>query len=75
MNKAYTLRICKVRRGLVIEPNTAEIVKMIYFWYLRSEIFTEFDEEIFLQIVEKITVKGNTLEFELMSGLKFGEKI
>ena len=48
---------------------------MIYFWYLRSEIFTEFDEDIFSQIVEKITVKGNTLEFELISVLKIKEKL
>ena len=41
----------------------------------RSEIFTEFDEDVFTQIVEKITVKDNTLEFELMSDLKFSEKI
>ena len=40
----------------------------------RSEIFTEFDEDVFTQIIEKIIVKDNTLEFELMSGIKLKEK-
>ncbi len=41
----------------------------------RNEIFAEFDENMFNQIVEKIIVKDNILEFELISGLKLREKI
>ena len=41
----------------------------------RTETLTEFDEELFSMIIEKIVVKDNTLEFNIISGLRFIEKI
>ena len=41
----------------------------------RDTILTEFDEELFSTIVEKVIVTDGTLEFNLISGLKFKEKI
>ncbi len=41
----------------------------------RTETLTEFDEELFSMIIEKIVLKDNTLEFNIISGLRFIEKI
>ncbi len=41
----------------------------------RTAIITEFDDELFGMIVERIVVRNNILEFHLISGLKFNEEI
>ena len=41
----------------------------------RTTIITEFDDELFGMIVERIMVRNNILEFHLISGLKFNEEI
>ena len=41
----------------------------------QSGILTEFNEETFRMIVESITVQDTTLEFTLISNIKFKEKI
>ncbi len=41
----------------------------------RTAIITEFDDELFGMIVERIVVRDNILEFHLISGLKFNEEI
>jgi len=41
----------------------------------QSGILTEFNEELFRMIVESITVQDTTLEFTLISNIKFKEKI
>ena len=38
-------------------------------------MITEFDDELFGMIVERIVVGDSSLEFHLISGLKFNEKI
>lgn len=38
-------------------------------------ILTEFDEELFRMIVERITVQNTAFEFTLISNIKFTEKI
>lgn len=41
----------------------------------QANILTEFDEELFRMIVERITVQDTTLEFTLISNIKLKEKI
>ena len=41
----------------------------------QSHIITEFDEELFGVIVERIIVRDKSLEFILISGLSFKENI
>ena len=41
----------------------------------KSSILTEFDEELFRMVVDKIIVKDRTLEFTLISGIAFNEHI
>ena len=41
----------------------------------RTAMITEFDDELFGMIVERIVVGDSSLEFNLISGLKFNEKI
>ena len=41
----------------------------------RTTTITEFDDDLFGMIVERIVVKDNILEFHLISGLKFNEEI
>ena len=41
----------------------------------RTAMITEFDDELFGMIVERIVVRDNILEFHLISGLKFNEEI
>ncbi len=65
----------KISRSDNEDETSEQLDMLIDIFENRSEIFTEFEEDIFSQIVEKITVDDNTLKFELMSGLKFGEKI
>ena len=49
---------------------------LIDFFERRDKPITEFEESAFESIVEKIVVKSqNELEFHLIGGLKFKEKI
>ena len=41
----------------------------------QKTIITEFDTELFTLIVERIVVRDDILEFDLISGLKFKERI
>ena len=41
----------------------------------RTAMITEFDDELFGMIMERIVVRDNILEFHLISGLKFNEEI
>ena len=41
----------------------------------KTAMITEFNDELFGMIIEKIVVKDNVLEFNLISGLKFNEKL
>ena len=41
----------------------------------RTAMITEFDDELFRMIMERIVVRDNILEFHLISGLKFNEEI
>ena len=59
------------------EDETLERIEMLIdFFEKRKEPITEFDESAFESIVEKIMViNRNELEFHLIGGLKFTEKI
>jgi hypothetical protein len=59
------------------EDEVIEQIEMLTdFFEKRNSIMTEFDETAFESIVEKIVVLNrNELEFHLISGLKFREKI
>lgn len=48
---------------------------LIDFFEGRTAIITEFDDELFGMIVERIVVRNIILEFHLISGLKFNEEI
>lgn len=59
-----------------IEDDTLEQLDILIDCIERhTTILTEFDEELFSVIVEKIVVRDNILEFNLISGLKFKERI
>lgn len=57
------------------EDDTLEQLDTLIDCFENRTIMTEFDKEIFSMIVEKIVVKGNELEFNMISGLRFSEKI
>ncbi|MCR5540675.1 MAG: recombinase family protein [Ruminococcus sp.] len=57
------------------EDDTLEQLDTLIDCFENRSIMTEFDKEIFGIIVEKIIVKGNDLEFYLISGLRFSETI
>lgn len=59
------------------EDETIEQIEMLTdFFEKREKPMTEFEEKEFESIVDKIVVKGqNELEFHLIGGLKFNEKI
>lgn len=60
------------------DEDDAEIdgIKLLISFFENAEPITEFDEILFGQIVEKITVKSNTeLTFRLAGGVEFTEKI
>ena len=52
-----------------------DIEMLIDYFEKRDHIMVDFEAEAFEFLVDKIIVNGNTLEFHIMGGLKFTEKI
>ena len=48
---------------------------LIDYFEKRDHIMIDFEAEAFEFLVDKIIVNGNSLEFHIMGGLKFIEKI
>lgn len=58
------------------DDSEIEGIKLLISMFENAEPITEFDENLFWQTVEKITVLSNTeLKFKLIGGVEFTEKI
>ena len=72
----YTGLLKKLTRSDDEDETIDQIEMLIDFFEKQSNPITEFDESTFEGIVEKIVViNQHELEFHLIGGLKFNEKI
>ena len=74
------VRINKLNKDLqLISQSSDDMLKdiemLIDYFEKRDNIMVDFEVEAFEFLVDKIIVNGNTLEFHIMGGLKFTEKI
>ena len=74
------VRINKLTKDLrLLSHNSDDTLKdiemLIDYFEKRDHIMIDFEAEAFEFLVDKIIVNGNSLEFHIMGGLKFIEKI
>ena len=75
---AYQLKECKEKKEQILEQNSDNKIDrtqdLIEWFELLPEPKFEFDNEDFLDLVERIIVRKETIVFCLLNGLKLEEK-
>ena len=75
---AHQLKECKEKKEQILEQNSDNKIDrtqdLIEWFELLPEPKFEFDDEDFLDVVERIIVRKETIIFCLLNGLKLGEK-